>query len=197
MKVFDLSKTVINQSKNDLIYKTEDEKYWMYEVIFQSKEGIPPHSHPFGEDCAIVLSGHLDYYVSNKKTIRASKGEMVFGWKNHIHGYINNEMGPLHLLILVTPKKIGLEYLSDDDPKIVHVSEEKRIMKQFEYRVASSPLSSFEKITVDGTYSEVCNEKGIVIFIHCEDKKVYIFEDEYIEITTSNPTVFIKYTAKI
>ncbi|EEL50468.1 MULTISPECIES: cupin domain-containing protein [Bacillus cereus group] len=197
MKVFDLSKTVINQSKNDLIYKTEDEKYWMYEVIFQSKEGIPPHSHPFGEDCAIVLSGHLDYYVSNKKTIRASKGEMVFGWKNHIHGYINNEMGPLHLLILVTPKKIGLEYLSDDDPKIVHVSEEKRIMKQFEYRLASSPLSSFEKITVDGTYSEACNEKGIVIFIHCEDKKVYIFEDEYIEITTSNPTVFIKYTAKI
>jgi len=36
-------------------------------VIFQLQEGIPPHSHPFGEDCAVVLSGHLDYYISNKK----------------------------------------------------------------------------------------------------------------------------------
>lgn len=197
MKVFDLSKTVINQSKNDLIYKTENEKYWVYEVIFQSNEGIPPHSHPFGEDCAVVLSGYLDYYVSNKKTIRASKGEIVFGWKNHIHGYINNEIEPLHLLILVTPNKIGLEYLPDDDPKIIHVSEEKRLIKQLEYRVASSSFSSFEKITVDGTYFEACNDKDIVAFINCEDKKVYIFEDEYTEITTINPSVFIKYSAKI
>ncbi|MEH7464856.1 cupin domain-containing protein [Bacillus thuringiensis] len=197
MKVFDLSKTVINQSKNDLIYKTEDEKYWVYEVIFQSKECIAPHSHPFREDCAVVLSGHLDYYVSNKKTIRASKGEIVFGWKNHIHGYRNNEIEPLHLLILVTPNKIGLEYLPDDDPKIIHVSEEKRLIKQFEYRVASSPFSSFEKIKVDSTYSEACSEKEIVAFIHCEDKRAYIFENEYTKITTTNPTVFIKYSVKI
>ena len=195
MKVFDLSKTVVNQSKNDLIYKSKDEKYWVYEVIFQSKEGIPPHSHPYGEDCAIVLSGRLDYYISNEKTIRASKGDIVFGWKNHIHGYINKEIEPLHLLILVAPNKIGLEYLSDDDLKIVHIPEEKRMMKRSEHRVASSPYSSFEKIRVDGTYSEVCNEKGIAAFIHWEDKKLYIFEDEHIEVTTTNPTVCIKYMA--
>lgn len=197
MKVFDLSKTCINQSKNDLIYKTENDKYWIYEVIFQSKEGIPPHSHPFGEDCAVVLSSHLDYYVSNKKIIRASKGEIVFGWKNHIHGYINNEIEPLHLLIFVSPNKIGLEYLPDDDPKIIHLPEERRLIKHFEYREAISQFSSFEKITVDGSYSEICNANGIVVFINCEDKKIFIFENEYIKITTTCPTMFIKYNARI
>ncbi|MBE5105886.1 cupin domain-containing protein [Bacillus thuringiensis] len=197
MRSFDLSQTTIDLSKNDLIYKSKDEKYWVYEVIFQLQEGITPHSHPFGEDCAIVLSGHLDYYISNEKMIHASKGEVVFGWKNHIHGYKNNETEPLHLLIFVAPNKIGLEYLPDDDPKIVHVPEEKRMMKQFEYKEVHSSFSSFKKIEIDGKYSEACNENGIMAFIDFENKQVYIFEGENPEIITSNPTVFIKYTARL
>ncbi len=39
MRSFDLSQTTINISKNDLIHKTNDDKYWVYEVIFQSHEG--------------------------------------------------------------------------------------------------------------------------------------------------------------
>lgn len=197
MRSFDLSQTTINISKNDLIYKTNDNKYWVYEVIFQSHEGIPPHSHPFGEDCAVVLSGHLDYYISNKIMIRASKGEIVFGWKNHIHGYKNNETEPLHLLIFVAPNKIGLEYLPDDDPKIVHVPEEKRIMKLSEYQVVHSPFSSFERIKIDGEYSEAYNENGLMAFIDIENKQMYIFEGENVEIKTSNPIIFIKYTARL
>lgn len=196
MKVFDVFETAITQSKNELIYKTENEKCWVYEVIFQSGEGIPPHSHPSGEDCAIILSGYLDYYISNEKTIRASKGEIVFGWQNHIHGYINNETEPLHLLILVTPNNIGLEYLKDDNPKIVHIPEEKRIMKQLEYRIENSSLSSFEKLIVDGTYLESSCKKGIKILINYEDKTVYIFENSHVEITTKAPKRFIKYIVK-
>jgi quercetin dioxygenase-like cupin family protein len=197
MKIFDLTKTTISQSKNDLIYKTEDEKCRLYEVIFQQNEGIPAHSHPFGEDCAIVLSGYLDYYISNEKTIRVAKGESVFGWKNHIHGYINNEVEPLHLLLLVSPNKIGLESLPDDDPKIIHIPEEQRILKQSEHRIATSEFSSFENIIIDGTYPSVHNENRITVFINCDDKKVYVFDSEPIELTTETPTRFIKYIAKI
>lgn len=79
----------------------------------------------------------------------------------------------------------------------MHVPEEKRMMKQFEYQVVNSPFSSFEKMEIDGKYSEAYNENGLVAFIDFEHKQVYIFEDKYVEIITSNPTVFIKYTARV
>jgi quercetin dioxygenase-like cupin family protein len=63
-------------------------------------EGIQPHLHPYGEDCAIVFSGKLTYYVNNRETIDVNQGEVVFGWKNVIHGYLNQYQQPLHLLIL-------------------------------------------------------------------------------------------------
>lgn len=50
---------------------------------------------------------------------------------------------------------------------------------------------------IDGKYSEAYNENGLVAFIDFEHKQVYIFEDKYVEIITSNPTVFIKYTARV
>ncbi|CAM4183022.1 cupin [Bacillus manliponensis] len=193
METFYLSETVMVHSKNELLYKSTEGNCRIYEVIFQSGEGIPPHSHPFGEDCAIVLSGFLDYYISNEKTIHASKGDVVFGWRNHIHGYINNSTEPLHLLILVAPSKIGLQYLKDDDLQIIHTSEYKRIMKQSENRIESSSFSSFEKLIVDGTYSEPNYEEGVKVFIDCEGKIVHVFENRHVEITPKTPKRLIKY----
>ena len=79
----------------------------------------------------------------------------------------------------------------------MHVPEEKRIMKLSEYQVVHSPFSSFERIKIDGEYSEAYNENGLMAFIDIENKQMYIFEGENVEIKTSNPIIFIKYTARL
>lgn len=67
------------------------------------------------------------------------------------------------------------------------------------FRISSStfPFSSFERIKIDGEYSEAYNENGLMVFIDIENKQMYIFEGENVEIKTSNPIVFIKYTARL
>jgi hypothetical protein len=57
-------------------------------------------------------------------------------------------------------------------------------------------MYSSKHITIDRTYSEVTNANSVTTFIHYYDKKVYVFENEPIELTTKSSTPFIKHTVK-
>lgn len=143
------------------------------------KDGeIGPHLHPSGEDCAIVLSGTLTYWISNQETVKVRPGELVCGWENIIHGYRNDEDEPVHLLVLATPEEIGLEYLPDTDQKVIHLPLQERKRSFAESRPAVSSYSTFSYVYVQDKYVESNDTNRFVAFLDVEEKRVYLFDRE-------------------
>ena len=195
MRYLDLSTTNLTTSRNTLIDRSSDKTVSMYEVVFLPKQGISAHVHPAGEDCAVVLDGKLTYYISNVDTVTAVPGDIVFGRSNVLHGYLNAGPAPLHLLILVTPEKIGLDYLDDDNPSVrkVSVDERKKAISDLTTPITSE-FSTFESIHIDRSYEEPREEGKYKAFIKWDEKKVHIFENEDVLIEVESPTVLLKYS---
>lgn len=192
MLIFDFHHTN-REAKNTEIYKSKGGNVTLYDVVFLKGNGISAHTHPFGEDCAFILDGVLDYFISNEKTIKAYENEVVFGWKNVIHGYINNDEKPLHLLIFVSPNQIGLHYPSDTDSNVIHLNEQERKLKPTNPERKESEFSSFQFVDIEGEYMEEVNKGEVVIFIEIIEKQIYIFDNEPVTLYTESPKRFLKY----
>jgi hypothetical protein len=59
--------------KNELLQTSKRKNSSLYEIIFPHHQGLGAHIHTSGEDCALVLSGNLTYFVGNRETIEASQ----------------------------------------------------------------------------------------------------------------------------
>ncbi|MGA8942955.1 MAG: cupin domain-containing protein, partial [Thermoactinomyces sp.] len=154
MKKLYLSCSVHSVYKNELLYSSKNKNTRLYEIIFPQQQGIGAHIHTSGEDCALVLSGNLTYFVDNRKTVKAGPGSIVFGWQNVLHGYLNEEKEPVHLLVFVTPGKIGLAYPGDDDPAVRKIPVERRKVHADGKVNVSSDHSTFKTVVIDGRYEE-------------------------------------------
>lgn len=150
-----------------------------------------------GEDCALVLEGKLSYFITNMETIQVEPGELVFGWKSVIHGYLNEQSQSLHLLVFVTPSKIGLSYPTDDDPTIQKLSTHHRKIDPHYQGLVQSEFSTFTFITIYGIYQEE-KEKGILkVFVDWEIKEIYVFENEDVLLEMTGKKRLLKYTAHL
>ncbi|MGM7682478.1 cupin domain-containing protein [Cytobacillus sp. Hm23] len=199
MKVLDLVNTPVSASKLEVIFKSASKSTALFECVLLPQEEIKPHIHSFGEDCAVVLSGELTYYVSNNQSITATEGDLVLGWKNVIQGYKNNTKNPLHLLIFASPREffisptaIEYKYVADDDPIVIHLPIEKRIIRSTQQRVEESQYSSFSTLQIEGVHQGEYN-KEMQAFVDYKNKRVYIYEDESVELPVKQATYFIKY----
>lgn len=172
MRYYDLSTTNLNKSRNTLIDVSSDKKISMYEVIFLPGQGIQPHIHPIGEDCAVVLDGELTYYITNVDTITAVPGEIVFGRSNVLHGYQNEGTDPIHLLVLVAPDKIGLDYPGDNSPSVRKIPIDERKKSVFDLSIPmTSECTKFESINIGHIYEEPCEEGKYKAFINWYQKR--------------------------
>jgi quercetin dioxygenase-like cupin family protein len=194
MTKISLSQSDLRYSANRLIHQSRDKKVRLYEIIFQKGQGIGPHIHPTGEDCAVVLSGTLTYWISNKETVEVKQGGAVFGWQNCIHGYLNNQDQPLQLLVFVAPQSIGLDYPADDDPRAIHLSKEERMTQGSIGDRFSSSYSQFEIVEIPARYVEPLNHK-FQVFVDLRRRDLYIFDHEPVVLSFQAPTCLIKYTA--
>jgi hypothetical protein len=120
----------------------------------------------------------------------------VFGWQNVLHGYLNQEKEPVHLLVFVTPGKIGLAYPDDDDPIVRKVPVECRKVHAEEEVNVSSKYSSFQTVIVHGRYEEIEEPDIFKVFIDWKKKQLFIFDGEKVELTTDKPVRLLKYVAK-
>lgn len=192
--VIQLSNSDLSTFKGEKIYETQTKNARLIEFVLLEGDGISPHSHPYGEDCAVVLSGNLMYYINNKESINAGRGDTVFGWQNVIHGYKNVNKEPVHMLIFASPQNTGLDYLADNDPRVSHLSLENRITRFDEIsKIKTMGIGVFENVVVTGTFSEKSTEKELNIFIDIVNKKVLIYENEDVVFTTESPTPFLRY----
>lgn len=182
--------------KNELLHSSKGKNTSLYEIIFPQRQGLGVHIHTSGEDCALVLSGYLTYFVGNRETIKAESGSIVFGWQNVLHGYLNKENEPVHLLVFVTPSKIGLAYPEDDDPVVRKVPVERRKVHAKEEVNVSSEYSSFQTVLVHGRYEEPEELDTFKVFIDWKKKQLFIFDGEKVELTTNEPVRLLKYVAK-
>jgi quercetin dioxygenase-like cupin family protein len=182
--------------KNELLHSSKGKNTSLYEIIFPHQHGLNAHIHTSGEDCALVLSGNLTYFVGNRETIEAERGSIVFGWQNVLHGYLNQEKEPVHLLVFVTPSKIGLAYPDDDDPVVRKVPVERRKVHAEEEVNVSSEYSSFQTILVYGRFEEPEEPDTFKVFIDWKKKQLFIFDKEKVELTTDEPVHLLKYVAK-
>jgi quercetin dioxygenase-like cupin family protein len=197
MKIIDLSVSNLNQSKGEKIFETRNKNARLIEFVLQKDEGIPPHLHPLGEDCALVLSGNLTYYIKNDQTLSATPGDTVFGWRNVIHGYKNLDVEPVHMLIFASPENIGLEYLPDEHPNVLHLPLEERIIHYHDIGNSKSMgFGVYENIIVDGPHTETKEDQLTYIFVDSKHKKILVAENENINFSNESQTVYLKYIVK-
>jgi quercetin dioxygenase-like cupin family protein len=180
-----------------VLYESSGKQTRLIEGVFYQGEVLGAHIHTSGEDCAFVLSGTLTYYISNSETIPVLPGEAVFGWKNVLHGYANEHMEPVHLMIFGTPRNTGLGYPSDSDPRVrVLPVEERKIAFGSERTAAESEFSSFSYVTVEGEYSEPLEAGVLKAFIDWENKELFVFDGDAVLLQTLAPRTFLRYTAQ-
>lgn len=110
MKIIELSHSLLPVYKNELILASRGNQTELYEIVFPRGKGLAAHIHTAGEDCALVLSGNLTYYVGNRETIQVEPGGLVFGWQNVLHGYLNRGDEPVRLVVFCHPgqDRLGL-----------------------------------------------------------------------------------------
>jgi quercetin dioxygenase-like cupin family protein len=72
MRIIHLSNLPLPVHKNELLQTSKRKNSSLYEIIFPHHQGLGAHIHTSGEDCALVLSGNLTYFVGNRETIEAS-----------------------------------------------------------------------------------------------------------------------------
>jgi quercetin dioxygenase-like cupin family protein len=196
-KIIDLSSNLTDKFKGEKIFETKNKNARLIEFILLEGDGISPHLHPFGEDCALILSGHLSYSLNNKETIGAKAGDIVFGWRQVIHGYQNLDVEPVHMIIFASPKETGLEYLSDNHPNVLNLPEEKRITHYNDTNISKTMgFGIFENIIVNGSYCEEIKEDTTNIYVDSKNKKNLIFEDENVSFYTESPTTYLRYEVK-
>lgn len=190
----------LNENKNMglvKIFESHDKQCRLINGFFKKGEGIEPHIHPFGEDCALVISGELTYFLSNENTILVSSGEVVFGFVNVLHGYLNQQLDPVHLVIFATPQNTGLSYLADTDPLVVHPPLEKRIMNCLTNgHQNNSDHSSFTSLVIEGTFQEKKEEGFCKVFIDWVGKEVFIFDNENVMLEMPKKTIILRYKAR-
>jgi quercetin dioxygenase-like cupin family protein len=197
LKLLNLSKTDTSQSKSEKVMESSEGQSRLIEFVLKRDEGISPHIHPKGEDCALVLEGELTYFLTNKDSIKARSGELVLGYKNVLHGYLNKEDESVHLLIFAAPRDIGLAYPNDDDPIIRNLPVNQRIFNCNDKVSVCSELSSFSTLSVQGVYEEDREEGLFKAFINIADKEIYVFDNESVRLETREARRFLKYTAHI
>ncbi|WP_156920576.1 hypothetical protein [Thermicanus aegyptius] len=134
--------------------------------------------------------------MSNRDTIEAEPGSIVFGWQNVLHGYLNQENEPVHLLVFVTPAKIGLVYPDDEDPVVRKVAVERRKVNIEEEVDVLSEYSSFQTVLVHGRYEEPEEPDAYKVFVNWRKKQIFIFDREKVELATDEPIRLLKYVAK-
>jgi quercetin dioxygenase-like cupin family protein len=191
--------TALESGKRGLekIYQSAGGQTRLIEGVFAEGEEIGPHTHPAGEDCAMVLSGVLTYWISNRETIGVRAGEVVFGWENVIHGYRNDGTEPVHVLIFATPAKTGLCYPDDGDPGVWKLQVEERKLNPDEAeRSAESAYSRFSYVTISGSYEEEQPEGQLTVFVDWQERTAYLFDGEPIRFSFSGTRRFLKYVAR-
>ncbi len=196
MRKIELSIPAVPVHKNELLHASKGKNTRLYDIIFPHQQGLEAHIHTSGEDCALVLSGNLTYFVSNRDTIEAEPGCIVFGWQNVLHGYLNQENEPVHLLVFVTPAKIGLAYPDDEDPVVRKVAVERRKVNMEEEVDVLSEYSSFQTVLVHGRYEEPEEPDAYKVFVNWKKKQILIFDGEKVELTADEPIRLLKYVAK-
>jgi quercetin dioxygenase-like cupin family protein len=181
-----------------VMYQSKGIQTRLIEGVFSKGGEIGPHTHPKGEDCAIVLSGQLGYWISNKEMLQIQPGEVVFGWRDVIHGYCNTQEELVHLLIFATPEKTGLEYPEDEDNRVIHLPLDERIIGKDNERVFTSEYSAFSFVTVSDGYRETNSTDALVVFVDDSQKLLYIFDREpvVLEGTGLSGKRLLRYEAK-
>jgi len=183
-----INKLVESKNKNIRIIE--------FSLLKESNE-IPPHFHPYGEDCAYVLKGELTYYIDTHSTVNLDKGNLAVGWTNLIHGYKNMSDSSVYFLVFATPEDNLTVYPEGNDLDIKHILLNRRVYNCLENDICiASPLSSFKTLVVDGIYQEL-EEKGVFkSFLDLEENILYTFETEKVELKTDKPKKFLKFSCK-
>ena len=119
----------------------------MYLQMDPDDKGIPAHFHPEGEDSAIILKGELCYDVSFEHQINANENDIVFGWTNFVHGYHNDSLLPLHLLVFATP---------EHNPSV------------YEHSSSCLNANSVRKVKMSPLFSEISSSRMKFSVIHKE-----------------------------
>lgn len=182
------------------VFESKEKQCRLIEGVLPPAFEIGPHSHPLGEDCGLVLSGLLTYYLDHKNTVSVHPGELVIGYANVIHGYLNQTLEDVHVVLFATPQETGLEYPEKGDHTIICLPiEERKISCQNEQMsslLSSSPLSRFSALQISGIHEED-REIGICkIFVDWNNKEAYVFDDEPVYLQVNGSTVFLVYSAK-
>jgi quercetin dioxygenase-like cupin family protein len=177
------------------VFQSAGGKTRLIEGVLAPEGEIGPHTHPSGEDCALVLSGVLTYWVSNSETISVSPGEVVFDWQQVIHGYRNDSSEPVHLLIFSTPGNNGLEYPGDGDATVRHLPGAERKLTSAEgERQVCSEYSCFSFVTVGEAYAD-CGG-SLVVFVDSGEKRAYVFDREPVRLLPTRDKRLLRYTAQ-
>jgi len=75
VKIIELSHSLLPVYKNELILASRGNQTELYEIVFPRGKGLAAHIHTAGEDCALVLSGNLTYYVETGKPFRWNRAD--------------------------------------------------------------------------------------------------------------------------
>jgi quercetin dioxygenase-like cupin family protein len=197
MQALNVSDTNLSKYRNEYLFITKNRNARLIEFFLEKGDSIGAHTHPYGEDCASVLSGELSYYISNKELITVRQGEVVFGWKDVIHGYLNENDVPVHMIVFATPEEIGLAYPDDSDERVVHLPLNQRMLKISDgEKVRNSEYSSFEFININGKYFEQMEPGYTKAYIDFASKHIYLFEEEDVELELPQGKDLLKYKVK-
>ena len=196
VEIIELSHSLLPVYKNELILTSRGNQTELYEIVFPRGKGLAAHIHTAGEDCALVLSGNLTYYVGNRETIQVEPGGLVFGWQNVLHGYLNRGDEPVRLVVFVTPGKIGLAYPADGDSRVRKVPVDQRKVHVEDEVAVSSEYASFRTVLVEGRYEEP-EEPGVFkVFVDWKRKRLVVFDGEKVELIAEEPVRLLRYAAR-
>jgi mannose-6-phosphate isomerase-like protein (cupin superfamily) len=194
MQVFDFDKKKIDGSTAHKFAESLDLDTRIIEfVLLEEDNGIPPHIHPHGEDCAYILEGELQYNIDFDETITVKEGELVVGWTDLIHSYKNVSTHPVHFLVFATPEfnKTVYPERNVDKVKYLPITERKYNCLRQEFHL-TSPFTTYSTVEIDGLYAEEV-EGAFKSFLDLEDKRLYVFNEEEVLLVTEKRKRFLKF----
>jgi mannose-6-phosphate isomerase-like protein (cupin superfamily) len=88
--------------------ETTGGKYTLAKDFLPTSFGPPPHMHSLEDEWFYVQSGQLSFLMNDNDTelFTADPGTLIFGPRNHLHGFINNGTDIASMLNLWQPSGI-------------------------------------------------------------------------------------------
>jgi mannose-6-phosphate isomerase-like protein (cupin superfamily) len=85
---------------------TTDGKYALAKDFLPANFGPPPHMHSLEDEWFYVQSGQLSFLMEDNELFAADPGTLIFGPRDHLHGFINNGTDIVSMLNLWQPSGI-------------------------------------------------------------------------------------------